>query len=106
MNIPTDGSPNLPIDQQPTLAMNISIDVSPNHPIDQQPTIGLIGMGAMGTMYAKHLSNAGWKKYVLLFLFLPVNDIVAHRISVCDLPEKYESLKLTYKGSSDHTRRK
>ncbi|KAN0088958.1 hypothetical protein V8E55_006015 [Tylopilus felleus] len=69
--------------------MSISIDVSPNHPIDQQPTIGLIGMGAMGTMYAKHLSNAGWKK-----------------ISVCDLPEKYESLKLTYKdvpGITVHT---
>ncbi|KAF8550978.1 Prephenate dehydrogenase, partial [Imleria badia] len=60
--------------------MFIPVDVSPNHPIDQQPTIGLIGMGAMGAMYARHLSDAGWKK-----------------ISVCDLPEKYESLTRTYK---------
>lgn len=50
---------------------NIPVDVSPNHPIDQQPTIGLIGMGAMGTMYAKHLSDAGWKKYAFFsHLFL------------------------------------
>ncbi|KAG9318958.1 prephenate dehydrogenase [Chiua virens] len=60
--------------------MSFPVDVTPNHPIDQQPTIGLIGMGAMGAMYAKHLSDAGWKK-----------------ISVCDLPEKYESLKQSYK---------
>jgi len=57
----------------------IPIDVTPNHPIEEQPTIGLIGMGAMGTMYAKLLSEAGWKK-----------------ISVCDLPEKFESLKRTF----------
>lgn len=43
--------------------MSIPIDLSPDHPFDQQPTIGLIGMGAMGTMYAKLLSDAGWKKY-------------------------------------------
>jgi prephenate dehydrogenase (NADP+) len=57
----------------------IPIDVTPNHPIQEQPTIGLIGMGAMGAMYAKLLSNAGWKK-----------------ISVCDLPEKFDTLKRTY----------
>ncbi|KAF9219989.1 Prephenate dehydrogenase [Gyrodon lividus] len=57
----------------------IPIDVTPNHPIEEQPTIGLIGMGAMGTMYAKLLSEAGWKK-----------------ISVCDLPEKFDSLKCTF----------
>ena len=39
-------------------------DVTPDLPIADQPTIGLIGMGAMGRMYAKHLSNAGWKKCV------------------------------------------
>lgn len=43
---------------------NIPVDVTPNHPYDQQPTIGLIGMGAMGTMYANLLSDAGWKKYL------------------------------------------
>lgn len=37
-------------------------DVTPQDPIDEQPTIGLIGMGGMGTMYAKYLSEAGWKK--------------------------------------------
>lgn len=46
-------------------------DVSPDHPLHEQPTIGLIGMGAMGTMYAKHLSDAGWKKYVLSALCFP-----------------------------------
>ncbi|KAG1804600.1 6-phosphogluconate dehydrogenase, partial [Suillus variegatus] len=54
-------------------------NVSPNDPAEEHPTIGLIGMGAMGAMYAKHLSNAGWKK-----------------ISVCDIPAKFESLKLQY----------
>jgi prephenate dehydrogenase (NADP+) len=40
----------------------ISPDVTPDSPIDEQPTIGLIGMGAMGRMYANSLSAAGWKK--------------------------------------------
>jgi len=40
----------------------IRSDVTPDAPIDEQPTIGLIGMGAMGRMYAKYLSAAGWKK--------------------------------------------
>ncbi|KAI6101276.1 hypothetical protein F5141DRAFT_1218308 [Pisolithus sp. B1] len=59
----------------------VRVDVKPSDPTDEQPTIGLIGMGAMGTMYAKHLAEAGWKK-----------------ISVCDRPENFESLKLTYQG--------
>ena len=42
--------------------MAIPEDVTPQSPIQEQPVIGLIGMGAMGTMYAKHLVNAGWKK--------------------------------------------
>ncbi|KAI0267399.1 prephenate dehydrogenase [Gloeopeniophorella convolvens] len=57
-------------------------DVTPDVPVDEQPTIGLIGMGAMGKMYAKCLSAAGWKK-----------------IHVCDLPEMYESLKAAYEGT-------
>ncbi|KAL4244874.1 Prephenate dehydrogenase [NADP(+)] [Abortiporus biennis] len=56
-------------------------DVTPNDPIEDQPAIGLIGMGGMGTMYAKYLSEAGWKK-----------------IYVCDLPNKYDSLKAKYAG--------
>ena len=39
-------------------------DVTPDAPIDEQPAIGLIGMGAMGNLYAKCLSAAGWKKWV------------------------------------------
>jgi hypothetical protein len=37
-------------------------DVTPDTAIGEQPTIGLIGMGAMGKMYANCLSAAGWKK--------------------------------------------
>ena len=37
-------------------------DVTPDSPVDEQPTIGLIGMGAMGKLYANSLSAAGWKK--------------------------------------------
>ncbi|KAI9513478.1 prephenate dehydrogenase [Russula earlei] len=55
-------------------------DVTPAAPADEQPSIGLIGMGAMGKMYAKCLSDAGWKK-----------------INICDIPEMYDSLKATYK---------
>jgi hypothetical protein len=39
-------------------------DVSPNAPAHKQPIIGLIGMGAMGHMYAKLLSQAHWKQCV------------------------------------------
>ncbi|KAL0577506.1 prephenate dehydrogenase (NADP(+)) [Marasmius crinis-equi] len=53
--------------------------VSPNDPVETQPTLGLIGMGAMGKMYANLLSKAGWKK-----------------IHVCDLPAKYQALKEEY----------
>ena len=47
--------------------MTIRPDVTPHDPIEEQPAIGLIGMGGMGTMYAKHLSAAGWQKYVTSF---------------------------------------
>jgi hypothetical protein len=58
-------------------------DVTPDAPVDEQPTIGLIGMGAMGKLYANCLSAAGWK-----------------RINVCDTPEMYESLRAAYQGST------
>ncbi|XP_006464028.1 hypothetical protein AGABI2DRAFT_226049 [Agaricus bisporus var. bisporus H97] len=61
------------------LPINVDPNVTPNAPEHDQPTIGLIGMGAMGRMYAKLFSQAGWKK-----------------IYVCDLPEKYERLKEEY----------
>ncbi|KAI0345057.1 Prephenate dehydrogenase [Trametopsis cervina] len=57
-------------------------DVTPEAPTEEQPAIGLIGMGAMGTMYAKALSAAGWK-----------------RIYICDLPSKYEALQKTYEDT-------
>ncbi|KAJ8076199.1 prephenate dehydrogenase (NADP(+)) [Marasmius tenuissimus] len=53
--------------------------VNPNDPIESQPTLGLIGMGAMGKMYANLLSKAGWKK-----------------IHVCDRPAKFQELKEEY----------
>ncbi|GBE81844.1 Prephenate dehydrogenase [Sparassis latifolia] len=56
--------------------------VSPSSPVEEQPAIGLIGMGAMGSMYAQCLSDAGWKK-----------------IYVCDLPNKYEALKTKYENT-------
>ncbi|KAI0080513.1 Prephenate dehydrogenase [Panus rudis PR-1116 ss-1] len=60
----------------------IQPEVTPNDPVENQPAIGLIGMGGMGTMYAKYLSAAGWKK-----------------IYVCDLPSKFEALKQKYEGT-------
>ena len=42
-------------------------DVSPDDPVDHQPVIGVIGMGAMGRLYATHLSAAGWKRFVRPF---------------------------------------
>ena len=46
--------------------MAICEDVTPQSPIEEQPVIGLIGMGAMGTLYADQLADAGWKKCAFL----------------------------------------
>ncbi|KAJ6548118.1 prephenate dehydrogenase [Mycena vulgaris] len=62
------------------------LDVSPASPAEAQPTIGLIGMGAMGRMYAKYLSQAGWKK-----------------IHVCDQREKYDALEKEYADTANIT---
>jgi hypothetical protein len=53
----------------------VRTDISPNDPAEEHPTIGLIGMGAMGAMYARHLSKAGWKKY---FIFAYINISSSH----------------------------
>jgi prephenate dehydrogenase (NADP+) len=45
--------------------MSKRFNVSPSDPVDQHPVIGLIGMGAMGKMYVKHLSAGGWNKYAV-----------------------------------------
>jgi prephenate dehydrogenase (NADP+) len=36
--------------------------ILPTDPEHLQPAIGIIGMGEMGRLYAKQLSQAGWKK--------------------------------------------
>ncbi|KAF8167568.1 prephenate dehydrogenase [Crassisporium funariophilum] len=77
-------SPPQPPEYYETLPINVSSRITPSCPAEDQPTIGLIGMGAMGRMYAKHLSEAGWKK-----------------ICVCDLPEKYDELVESYAGVSN-----
>ncbi|KAF9070104.1 prephenate dehydrogenase [Rhodocollybia butyracea] len=53
-----------------------SSTVSPKDSSENQPTIGIIGMGAMGKMYAKLFTKAGWKK-----------------IHVCDRPENFEAIR-------------
>ncbi|KAI0707708.1 Prephenate dehydrogenase [Earliella scabrosa] len=55
--------------------------VTPDMPAEAQPSIGLIGMGAMGSLYARSFSEAGWKK-----------------IYICDQPAKYEALKEKWEG--------
>ncbi|CAG8609465.1 1261_t:CDS:10 [Ambispora leptoticha] len=44
--------------------------------------IGLIGLGDMGMMYAKHIVKAGWK-----------------RVNVCDIPSRFPQLKEQLKDS-------
>ncbi|TFY63152.1 hypothetical protein EVJ58_g3403 [Rhodofomes roseus] len=64
----------------------IRTDISPDSPVEEQPAIGVIGMGSMGTMYAKFLYEGGWKK-----------------IYVCDQPSKYEALKAKYEDNANVT---
>ena len=61
---PTPRLAHTTIMTDPKLPINVDPRVSPDSPADQQPTIGLIGMGAMGKMYADRLDDAGWKKCV------------------------------------------
>lgn len=46
--------------------MSTVCSATPESPPEEQPVIGLIGMGEMGRMYARHLSHAGWKRRVAL----------------------------------------
>jgi len=81
------------------LPINVHPEVTPSSPTENQPTIGLIGMGAMGRMYAKYLGQAGWCRYVSsLSTRLCDALIYTRRIHVCDVPEKYEKLKADYAG--------
>ncbi|KAI8642364.1 hypothetical protein BD408DRAFT_344456 [Parasitella parasitica] len=45
--------------------------------------LGIIGAGGMGRFYAQTMSKAGWKN-----------------VNICDLPEKYESTKKDFEGTS------
>jgi len=45
-----------------TLPINVAPEVFPSSLPEVQPTIGLIGMGAMGKMYARRFSEAGWSR--------------------------------------------
>lgn len=78
-------------------------NVTPNSPIEDHPIIGLIGMGAMGRMYAKYLSEAGWERYAVRRAYVsyaPTETINCFdRIHVCDLPQKYEELQRAYEGA-------
>lgn len=51
-------------DYYSVLPLNVSPHVTTSSLLRDQPTIGLIGMGAMGRMYANRLSDAGWRKCV------------------------------------------
>jgi len=51
---------------------HIDPNLSPESPADRQPVIGLIGMGAMGKMYAKYLSASGWARCVFLSTYYDV----------------------------------
>ena len=53
-----------------SLPINVSPNASPSVLPEDQPTIGLIGMGAMGRMYAQYLSQAGWWRCVLTYVHL------------------------------------
>ncbi|KAK9465733.1 hypothetical protein V1512DRAFT_248782 [Lipomyces arxii] len=56
--------------------------VASNAPDPNVFQIGIIGMGDMGRMYARRLSNAGWM------------------INACDRPERFKSLKDEFKDNS------
>ncbi|KAK4519557.1 Integrase catalytic domain-containing protein [Mucor velutinosus] len=45
--------------------------------------LGIIGAGGMGRFYAQTISKAGWKN-----------------VNICDLPEKYESVKKDFEGTN------
>ena len=60
--------------------MAVRPNVPPNAPIEEQPAIGIIGMGAMGSLYARCFSQAGWKKsflstYSSTYPLTPCQDI-------------------------------
>ena len=61
---PNSNNPSLKAgDYYANLPINVHPEVTPLSPTKDQPTIGLIGMGAMGRMYAKYLGQAGWRRY-------------------------------------------
>lgn len=68
---------------QPQSKLKMSTEIPIASPADtQDATVGIIGMGDMGRLYAKMISGAGWK------------------VTACDRPDKYETLKVEFQGSS------
>ena len=78
----------------------VRADVTPESPAEEQPIIGLIGMGAMGKMYAKFLSEGGWKRLDPQLGVIPAL-LTDRRIHVYDLPDKYETLRNDYAGKQE-----
>ncbi|KAJ9621229.1 prephenate dehydrogenase (NADP(+)) [Taxawa tesnikishii (nom. ined.)] len=58
--------------------------------------IGIIGMGDMGKMYTRRLSDAGWR--YAFWQSLSEELIYCIRIHACDVPDKYDSLTDEFKG--------
>ena len=74
-------------------------DITPDSPPEKQPAIGIIGMGAMGAMYAKCLSKGGWKRCARSeSVSSRLIQTGFRRIYVCDQPSKYEEIKAKYDG--------
>lgn len=80
-------------------------DVSPSSSEPDQPIIGIIGIGSMGRMYAKHLSDAGWRRSVPWPPLQVPLLITSHRyrIHICDRPEKFEDVKRDFRGTRDRS---
>ncbi len=73
---------------------------SPSDPVELQPCIGLIGLGEMGSMYAKRFSGAGWKRYgALLKAGFSTYYKSFVRILACDRPERFQLLEEKWKGN-------
>ncbi|KAJ3114296.1 prephenate dehydrogenase (NADP(+)) [Phlyctochytrium bullatum] len=67
---------------------------SPDSPTDNHHVhVGIIGMGDMGRLYAKHIAAAGFRARA---------DVV-DSVHVCDLPHRFEALREDYKGHANIT---
>ncbi|EPS41305.1 hypothetical protein H072_4804 [Dactylellina haptotyla CBS 200.50] len=65
----------LPFDHKTSRKMATDLPIAP---ASQDATVGIIGMGDMGRLYARKISEAGW------------------RVTACDRPDKFEALKTEF----------